>query len=275
MGIRLICLHHEAFIWANPTHTLEKERETLGFVMIKLKIFLITMTLLICISGNALSQTSPGVDIPLPRARPNPPMPAPRLSTTARQDFSVSKGEQGFCPALTARRIDATLKPPISEGVCNIAKPYEVRGIHLENHSIAFSRNLTLTCGMATHLADWLEELSTYAQATYGAPLLSVDAGTSYHCRTRNNVKGAKISEHGRANALDITGFKTQNGQSFSLPKDWKGSSTSAKSMRFAHKQACKHFTTVLGPNANALHYDHLHVDLARHGRQGTYRVCK
>lgn len=39
---------------------------------------------------------------------------------------------------------------------------------------------------------------------------------------------------------------------------------------------ACSTFSTVLGPGTNdGQHEDHLHLDLARHGRNGTRRVCR
>jgi hypothetical protein len=35
---------------------------------------------------------------------------------------------------------------------------------------------------------------------------------------------------------------------------------------------ACKQFSTVLAPGANPFHYNHIHVDLARHGRG--HNIC-
>jgi len=38
------------------------------------------------------------------------------------------------------------------------------------------------------------------------------------------------------------------------------------------HKGACTGFSTVLGPEANAAHADHFHLDLGRNGR---YQICE
>src|ERR671921_639749 len=38
---------------------------------------------------------------------------------------------------------------------------------------------------------------------------------------------------------------------------------------------ACGYFTTVLGPGADAFHYDPLHIDLARHDPRGERAICK
>ena len=39
----------------------------------------------------------------------------------------------------------------------------------------------------------------------------------SYQCRGRNNIPGAKLSEHGKGNALDISAIKLSNGATFNL----------------------------------------------------------
>lgn len=45
---------------------------------------------------------------------------------------------------------------------------------------------------------------------------------------------------------------------------------------RLVRDGACNTFSTVLGPGTNdGQHEDHLHLDLARHGRNGTRRVCR
>ena len=45
--------------------------------------------------------------------------------------------------------------------------------------------------------------------------------------------------------------------------------------LREAFVGACRYFTTVLGPGSDAFHYDHLHIDLARHDPRGERRICK
>ena len=80
----------------------------------------------------------------------------------------------------------------------------------------------------------------------------------------------------GRADALDFVGFSLEDGRTVSVGSDY-GSSDAKQSrlMHFAHDAACTRFTTVLGPDANALHHDHFHLDLGCHGKTCTYRLCE
>jgi hypothetical protein len=86
----------------------------------------------------------------------------------------------------------------------------------------------------------------------------------SYMCRSRNNVKGAKISEHGRGKAVDIAGFVFADGKEWTVLKDYN------KTIRKAQKAACGIFGTTLGPGSDGYHENHLHFDTASY-RKGSY----
>ncbi|MFC6587279.1 extensin family protein [Sulfitobacter pacificus] len=104
-----------------------------------------------------------------------------------------------------------------------------------------------------------------------GGGLSSLRVAAHYACRTRNNQKGAKLSEHGKGRAIDISGFRLADGSEVSVLKGWNARRYS-KAMRRMHKGACGPFGTVLGPKANRFHLDHFHFDTARY-RSGSY--CK
>ncbi|MGD0026432.1 MAG: extensin family protein, partial [Xanthobacteraceae bacterium] len=91
----------------------------------------------------------------------------------------------------------------------------------------------------------------------------------SYECRGRNRVRGATLSEHGRANALDVRALRLANGQDVALT-DVKV----AKDFRDAIRaSACARFSTVLGPGSDGSHEEHIHLDLAE--RRGGYKLCE
>jgi hypothetical protein len=90
-----------------------------------------------------------------------------------------------------------------------------------------------------------------------------------YACRTRNSVKGAKISEHGRGRAIDIAAFQLRNGSEISVLKHW-GQGGNGKALSKIHRAACGPFGTVLGPKSDRHHRDHFHFDTARY-RSGPY----
>src|SRR5436305_968002 len=85
----------------------------------------------------------------------------------------------------------------------------------------------------------------------------------------RNRVVGAQLSEHGRANALDVRAFKLASGRAISLTDR-----NVARELREAVlHSACTHFPTVLGPGSDWYHEDHIHLDLME--RRNNYRICQ
>ena len=116
------------------------------------------------------------------------------------------------------------------------------------------------------------------ALARFGQPVTQIDSLGSYGCRPINNQRGAKLSEHAFGNALDIGGFHLADGRKIAVGGGWtRGEEQEKAFLRETHAGACEHFTTVLGPGSNALHYDHFHVDLAMHGATSTgpRRYCR
>jgi len=84
-----------------------------------------------------------------------------------------------------------------------------------------------------------------------------------------NRVAGAKLSEHGRANALDLRALRLANGRSISLTDR-----TVPRELReTVLHSACTRFSTVLGPGSDGYHEDHIHLDLME--RRGNYRICQ
>jgi hypothetical protein len=122
---------------------------------------------------------------------------------------------------------------------------------------------------MASAIADWIRSDVAPLAAGLGSVISDLDNFDSFECRGRNRVAGAELSEHGRANALDVRAFKLANGQSISLtdrtvPRDLRES---------VLHSACARFTTVLGPGADWYHEDHIHLDLME--RHNNYKICQ
>jgi hypothetical protein len=216
-------------------------------------------------------------DIPLPRARPvdraarevvlPQPEPAPPMEVTDAPQ-----------PAPSACRLRLTSELAIAASVPATTGPGECGGpdlIRLEavmlpddKGKVALNPAALVRCGMAEAIVHWIREDVAPAAAALGSPLKSLD-GSSYECRARNYVAGAKLSEHGRANAFDLLRVKLANGKTIDLT-DRAAPTEFRASMR---QSACARFTTVLGPGADPSHENHVHVDLAE--RRGGYRMCQ
>jgi hypothetical protein len=126
----------------------------------------------------------------------------------------------------------------------------------------------TFACPMVPTLKKWLDDVAQpAAMEWFGQPIIEIRSMGSYACRARNNQRGAKLSEHSFANAIDIGGFKLADGRVVSVLKGWRGDLPSQGFLRSALKRSCRYFSTVLGPGA-AFHADHFHFDLARHNRK-------
>lgn len=155
-------------------------------------------------------------------------------------------------------------------GECGAADAVLLRSVILPDQTkVAVTPPATLRCPMAQAVADWLRDDVSPAALTLGAPLRGLDDFDSYECRGRNRVRGAMLSEHGRANAIDVRGFRLADGKDIGLtditaPKAWRDSIRAG---------ACARFTTVLGPGSDGYHEEHIHLDLVE--RHGGYRLCE
>ena len=127
---------------------------------------------------------------------------------------------------------------------------------------VRLSTPATINCGTAKALKSWVEN---GVEPVYGkGKVVQLEIFASYSCRPRNNKKGAKVSEHGRGNAIDIGGLTFANGKSVSVLRNYD------KSMRQIHKKACGIFGTTLGPGSDGYHENHLHFDTISY-RGGPY----
>jgi len=181
---------------------------------------------------------------------------------------------QQACPAVLQGRVVATMQPPIAENQCGTVSPYLVTAVMANGREIELSSPATMNCGMATGLADWAESIAGNIEATTDSTLASFETSTSYFCRPRNGVAGADTSEHGFANALDVTALVLEDGTRIGVLEDWDDD-VLGQTLRYTHGAACNIFTTVLGPEANALHENHFHFDLGCHGSQCRSRLCE
>jgi len=119
-------------------------------------------------------------------------------------------------------------------------------------------------CGMARAFVRWMQEsVQQAAQARLGTMVTKIESFGSFACRPVNNVEGARMSEHGRANAIDIAAFDLADGRRVSVKGDWNGPDEPARAfLHDLHRAACRRFGVVLGPDANAYHQDHFHFDM-------------
>ena len=158
----------------------------------------------------------------------------------------------------------------IAPGECGAADAVLLETVILPDQTkVAIAPPATLRCTMAEEVAQWIRDDVAPAALKLGAPLRGIDNFGSYECRGRDRVRGATLSEHGRANALDVRAFKLGNGQTLVLA-DPKVSKDFREAIR---ESACARFSTVLGPGSDSEHAEHVHIDLAE--RRNNYKLCE
>lgn len=148
---------------------------------------------------------------------------------------------------------------------CGIPNAVQVRAVS----GITLSQPALMDCKTAKALKTWLEDTAKPALARKGGGLKQVRVAAHYACRTRNNLPGGRISEHGKGRAIDISGVQLRDGTLITVRSGWNNAET-RDAMRKLHKGACGPFGTVLGPNSDRFHLDHFHFDTARY-RSGPY----
>jgi hypothetical protein len=155
----------------------------------------------------------------------------------------------------------------------------EGNGCMVENawrmHSVAgvrFSQPAIVNCGVVGPLNQWINTaVQPAAQRAFGESVVAVDVAASYSCRARNNRHGAKMSEHGFGNAIDISAFTLESGRKVKVERGFWGSRSEARFLEDVRGDACGQFHTVLGPGSDKHHEDHIHLDMQN--RRSVY--CK
>lgn len=131
---------------------------------------------------------------------------------------------------------------------CGVENPVAITSVA----GVRLSQTATVDCSIAKALNAWVDEV---AQPAFNGNLVELQVAAHYICRSRNNIKGAKISEHGKGRAIDISAFILSNGKVLTVARDYN------KLLRRIYKAGCGYFKTTLGPGSDGYHEDHFHFD--------------
>jgi hypothetical protein len=213
---------------------------------------------------------------PMPEVRPleapvRPGEVRPRLPRLLQIPKEEIEAAAKLCKAVLSKDklVAEHADPALWDNGCGAAGQISIAAIKLANGKrVALRPAALVRCETAEAIADWVREELVPATQAYGG-LARIDVAASYHCRPRNNIRGAIMSEHGRANALDVRAIVMNDGRRFGvdLPE------TPIQLLSDLRRSSCARFTTVLGPGSDGYHENHFHVDLAQ--RRGGYRLCQ
>jgi hypothetical protein len=234
--------------------------------------------------GPKLSRTALPVLAPLPKPRPadapaaEPDKSGARKQAPAETEKPAEQAAPAAPPPPSACRLALTEEIAIAPSIPDIRGPGDCGGedlVRLEaivlpgKHLVSVKPAAILRCPMASAIADWIRTDMAPLAANLGSVISDLDNFDSFECRGRNRMVGGRLSEHGRANALDVRALKLANGQSISLTDR-----TVSRSLRESVLHSvCGRFSTVLGPGSDGYHEDHIHLDLME--RRNNYKICQ
>jgi hypothetical protein len=222
--------------------------------------------------------------IPLPRPRPAeaPASGGDSPAATVQPTEPDKPAEQAApatppAPQLSACRLALTEDIAIAPSIPDIKGPGGCGGTDLvrleaivlpDKKRVALTPAATLRCAMASEIADWVRTDIVPLTQKLGSEITTLDNYDSYECRGFNRIPGAHLSEHGRANALDVRAFRLADGRSIALTDPHVAHETREAVLH----SMCSRFVTVLGPGSDGYHEEHIHLDLMEH--QNKFKLC-
>jgi hypothetical protein len=259
---RIVKVYYRSTIRPQP-------RLKIGYVQVLEPVDVITRS--VDVPTGALASTRPVYRSPRPINRPQGLVSSFKRKTYAPQPVRVASTK----PTATTKagalcgdaRIRGEVLAPIAGALpgCGLANPVRVHSVD----GVVLGQQSIMDCQTAKTLRGWVSNSLKPLIHRRGGGVKSLSVPSHYSCRTRNSQKGAKISEHGKGHAIDISAINLKDGTKITVLDGWKNYKDK-KILKRLHASACGPFGTVLGPEANKFHLDHFHFDTARY-RGGAY----
>ncbi|RYY94395.1 MAG: extensin family protein [Alphaproteobacteria bacterium] len=165
----------------------------------------------------------------------------------------------GSChDALAAAGVDYTIQPAQHEGACGYNEAVVVEASMSQWKA---PKDMAMTCDLAAKMHLWERHIVIpAAEKILGSPVKEIKAFGTFQCR---RVAGhARLSAHAFAKAVDVAGFVLEDGREISVLKDFRNKGPKGDFLREVHDRACGLFDVTLGPDYNADHANHFHLDV-------------
>jgi hypothetical protein len=196
-------------------------------------------------------------------AAPPPPQPSP---AELYQDCQTQLRSAG---------VEFEALDKITDGRCTVETAVALISVSTPSGKVELPGHPRTLCAFGLKFGRWIGETAAPIIAAHaGAALTAIDTGPGFECRTRNGENSGKLSEHARGNAVDVVSFDLADRRRITVG-DTGLDEQLAIALKGLRTSACGYFTTVLGPGSNEAHKNHLHFDLALHGKSDNYRICE
>ena len=172
------------------------------------------------------------------------------------------RGDTADCRAVLERsEVAFAVLDPAGEGACR-----------REDRTILSAAPLApvqppTTCAVAAAFEFWFQrKVQSAAEELLGSRVVRIEQLGAYSCRRIGGGEAGRWSEHATGNAIDIAAFVLEDGRRVGVLGDWNGGGAEARFLHRVRDGACGVFGTVLSPDYNEAHRDHLHFDQAARG---------
>jgi hypothetical protein len=135
---------------------------------------------------------------------------------------------------------DIDVTQPVKQEQCGTPAPIMLKRIGSGANRVEFNPPAMVNCPMVVGLHSWVEKtLQPAAMETFGSPITRLRSASGYSCRNRiGSLHNAdKLSEHAKANAIDIGGFITADGRTIEVSRFW---GPTARDIREAERVAAE-----------------------------------
>ena len=228
----------------------------------------------------------------MPAEADHPPvLPEGKAEAETWSHAEIIAGLEECVRLLAPTGAEVEVSKPIRNGQCGTPAPVLLKRIA----GVEVTPPAVVNCRLAARLDQWMKDtVQPVAEVMLGARVTRIITASGYTCRQRIGTTGGRLSEHSLANALDISAFVMGGDQPIDVLTNWAPTArdrqaqaksekpagggdarpirdaeqvdgTLTSNARFLRRisGACTMFGTVLGPEANEAHRDHLHLDLA------------
>jgi hypothetical protein len=130
--------------------------------------------------------------------------------------------------------------------------------------------NPLMQCQLAAAFALWTRQsMQPAAREILGSEIVQIDHFGTYSCRRIYAQKEGRPSEHARAAAVDVAGFRLADGRRVTVLDDWGKPGPEGRFLHRVRDEGCRLFRVALSPDYNTAHRNHLHFDMSG------YRLCR
>ena len=184
--------------------------------------------------------------------------------TRAKFGFASDVVEICDVPSAVGKRIE-----PVGRGASNPSCGFNDSVAVYALGGVALNPPARMQCRTVRIASDWMDTavLPTFRDAR--RDLESMRVAADYSCRTRNSRRGARLSEHAKGTAIDISAFRMSDGETLTVEGDWRN--RNGRFMKRLFRASCRIWHTSIGPDGDRFHQDHFHFDATRERGPNTW----